>query len=126
MTLAFMIVVMFLSGSPEGRAEGVRLATDAPEPLSPAESLQRFRLAPGFRVELAAAEPLLADPVAMAFDAQGRIFVCEIHGYNLEGYLDVLELNKTGVLDTAVRRVPASATAIEEAAKNQYGTVKLL
>ena len=60
---------------------------------------------------MVASEPLLADPVAMAFDARGRIFVCEIHGYNLEGYYDILELNKTGVLDTKVRRVDASPEA---------------
>lgn len=107
-------------------AEGIPRATDAPKPLKPEESLKRFQLEPGFRIELVASEPYVADPVAMAFDARGRIFVCEIHGYNLEGYLDVLELNKTGELDKAVRRIPANPKAREEAAKNQYGTVKLL
>ena len=102
------------------------LATDAPRPLPPQESLRRFQLPTGFHVELVASEPLVADPVAMAFDAQGRIFVCEIHGYNLEGYLDALQQNKTGVLDKAVRRIPANADAQREAAEQQYGTVKLL
>src|SRR5262249_27763872 len=37
-------------------------------PKSPAESLEAFRVHPGFRVELAAAEPLLASPVALDFD----------------------------------------------------------
>ena len=104
----------------------IQLATDAPKPLSPQESAKRFQLPEGFEIELVAAEPLLADPVAMAFDARGRIFVCEIHGYNLEGYLDVLELNKTGVLDKAVRRIPAPPEALKKAAEEQYGTVKLL
>lgn len=110
-----------------GRSVGqIPLATDAPQPLPAEESVKRFQLPKGFRVELVAAEPLLADPVAMDFDARGRIFVCEIHGYNLEGYLDVLELNKTGVLDKAVRRIPATPEAAKMAAENQYGTVKLL
>lgn len=109
-----------------GLVAQVELATDAPKPLSPVESLAHFRLPEGFRIELVAAEPHIADPVAMAFDAKGRIFVCEIHGYNLEGYLDVLELNKTGQLDTAVRRIPANQQAIEMAEREQYGTVKLL
>ncbi len=104
----------------------IELATDAPKPLSPQESLEHFQLWPGFRIELAASEPHVADPVAVAFDAQGRMLVCEIHGYNLEGYLDVLELNKTGVLDKAVRRIPANDEAIKQAAKDQYGTLKLL
>ena len=111
--------------APGARAQ-IEPADDAPQPLPPEESLKHFQVPPGFRVELVAAEPHVADPVAMAFDARGRIFVCEIHGYNLEGYLDVVELNKTGVLDTAVRRIPANDRAIERAAKEQYGTVKLL
>ncbi len=107
-------------------AAQIDLADDAPKPLLPEESLRQFQVWPGFRIELVASEPHVADPVAMAFDARGRIFVCEIHGYNLEGYLDVLELNKSGVLDTAVRRIPASEEAQKQAAKDQYGTVKLL
>ncbi len=109
-----------------GAAAEIQLATDAPGPLAPEESQKRFQLAPGFRIELVAAEPHVADPVAMDFDARGQIFVCEIHGYNLEGYLVVQELNKTGVLDTAVRRIPANPDAIKRAEQEQYGTVKLL
>ena len=104
----------------------IQLAIDAPKPLPPEESAKHFRLPAGFHIELVAAEPHVADPVAMAFDAKGRIFVCEIHGYNLEGYLDVLELNKTGELDKAVRRIPANQEAIKNAEQEQYGTVKLL
>lgn len=107
-------------------AAEIPLATDAPGPLTPEESRKQFQLPPGFRIELVAAEPHVADPVAMAFDARGRIYVCEIHGYNLEGYLDVQELNKTGVLDTAVRRIPANPDAVRQAEQEQYGTVKLL
>ncbi|MFH1265674.1 MAG: PVC-type heme-binding CxxCH protein, partial [Planctomycetota bacterium] len=38
----------------------------------------------------------------------------------------IIELNKTGVLDTKVRRIDANEEAIQRAAKDQYGTVKLL
>ena len=51
-------------------------ATDAGNALS------TFRLKSGFRLELAAAEPLVADPVAMAFDESGRLFVIEMIGYS--------------------------------------------
>ncbi|NLF68050.1 MAG: c-type cytochrome [Candidatus Anammoximicrobium sp.] len=121
-------VLTNLSSYSAGRvaAAEIQLASDAPGPLAPDESRKRFQLAPGFRIELVAAEPHVADPVAMDFDARGRIFVCELHGYNLEGYLDVQELNKTGVLDTAVRRIPANPEAIKRAEEEQYGTVKLL
>jgi len=104
----------------------IPLATDRPMPHSPEESASLMRLPPGLKVEVVASEPLLADPVDMAFDERGRIFVCEIHGYNLEGYYDIVELNKTGVLDTEVRRIDASPEAQKRAAKGQYGTVKLL
>lgn len=46
------------------------------------DALSAFRVAPGFRVELVAAEPLLRDPVALAFDENGRLFVVEYPEYN--------------------------------------------
>ena len=107
-------------------AAEIELATDAPQALSPEKSQKLFRLPPGFHIELVAAEPHVADPVAMAFDARGRILVCEIHGYNLEGYYDIAELNKTGALDKAVRRIPARPEAIKRAEEGQFGTVKIL
>lgn len=121
-----VVVVYLVFSTTVLQAGEIELATDAPRALTPEKSVERFQIAPGFRMELVAAEPHLADPVAIAFDARGRIFVCEIHGYNLEGYLDILELNKTGTLDRAVRRIPATEEALKEAEKEQYGTVKLL
>ncbi len=107
-------------------AAEIELAADAPLALPPEQSRRLFQVPEGFRVELVASEPHVADPVAMAFDARGRILVCEIHGYNLEGYYDVLQLNETGQLDTQVRRISAGSEATERAEKGQYGTVKLL
>ena len=53
-------------------------------PYSPREALKTFRLPEGFRIELVAAEPEVVDPVAMAFDAQGRLFVVEMRDYPME------------------------------------------
>ena len=39
----------------------------------------------------------------------------KLHGYNLAGQLDSEELNKTGMLDTKVRRVQAGEKFKEEA-----------
>lgn len=50
-------------------------------PRSPEESLKTFHLAPGFRLELAAAEPQICSPVDAAFDAYGRLFVAEMIPY---------------------------------------------
>ncbi len=49
--------------------------------LSAEEELTTFRIAPGFRVELVAADPLVHDPVAMAFGPDGRLWVVEMSGY---------------------------------------------
>ena len=43
-----------------------------------------FQLEPGFSMELFASEPLLADPVDMEIDEQGRLFVVEMPGYPLD------------------------------------------
>ena len=50
-------------------------------PLPAKEALSTFEVADGFRVELFAAEPLVKDPVDMAVDAAGRIYVVELHSY---------------------------------------------
>ena len=50
-------------------------------PLSPEEQLKTFKLAPGYRAELVAAEPMVADPVFFEFDSDGRIWVLEYRGY---------------------------------------------
>jgi putative membrane-bound dehydrogenase-like protein len=108
------------------KAGGIEQAVDAPKALAAAESLKRFRLPDGFHIELVAAEPAVVEPTGICFDARGRIYACELHGYNLDGYYDVLELNKTGKLDTSVRRIPAGRAAVQKAARATFGTVKLL
>jgi putative membrane-bound dehydrogenase-like protein len=54
-------------------------------PLSPREELATFAAPKGFRVELVACEPDVVDPVAMAFDEDGRLFVAEMRGYPNRG-----------------------------------------
>jgi len=51
--------------------------------LSPEESMRRIHLSSGFRIELAAAEPLTIDPVAIDWDAAGRMWVVEMADYPL-------------------------------------------
>src|SRR4051794_4799410 len=55
------------------------------EPLTPEKERATFRVPEGFRVELVASEPQVVDPVAMAFDERGRIFVAEMPGYPNDG-----------------------------------------
>src|SRR5262245_6289961 len=50
-------------------------------PLEPAKAIDSFRVREGFRMELVAAEPLVIDPVAAAFDENGRLYVVEMSDY---------------------------------------------
>ncbi|NBV33560.1 MAG: hypothetical protein EBR81_07185 [Proteobacteria bacterium] len=50
-------------------------------PLSPQAAREAFVVAPGLRVDLVAAEPLVTSPCAFAFDQRGRLFVAENRGY---------------------------------------------
>src|SRR5688572_25812925 len=52
-------------------AQGVRTT----EPLAPAEQAKTFKLPPGFTVTLVAADPDIAKPMNLAFDAKGRLWV---------------------------------------------------
>ena len=52
------------------------------KPLGPAESLKHIVVPRGFQVELFAAEPDLGGkPIAMAWDARGRLWVAETYDY---------------------------------------------
>ena len=69
--------------------------------LSVEEALEAFALAPGLRIECAASEPLVEDPVCIAFDGDARMWVVEMRGYMPDvdgngeeepnGYIAVLE-----------------------------------
>ena len=116
-------VLQAISSTLHGQIEP---AADAPQPLSPEESQKHFRLPDDLRIELVASEPLIADPSAMLVDHRGRMFVCELHGYNLEGHLDIVELNRSGKLDREVRRVRVEGDLLERAKEGRTGTVKRL
>ena len=56
-------------------AEKTKAATtDADDP---AKALKKFFVAPGLKVDLFAAEPMIQNPVSLSFDEQGRVFVVE-------------------------------------------------
>ena len=49
--------------------------------LSPEEELKTFKLAPGYRIELVAADPYVQKPIFFEFDPDGRMWVVEYQGY---------------------------------------------
>ncbi|MFT4690634.1 MAG: mono/diheme cytochrome c family protein [Limisphaerales bacterium] len=69
--------------------------------LSPREAIDSFRLPPGFRIETVAAEPLVEDPVTIAWDAAGRLWVVEMQGYmrTPEGADENEPISKVAVLE---------------------------
>lgn len=50
-------------------------------PKEPAEALTTFVVRDGFEMQLLAAEPLVASPVAMEYDENGRAYVAEMRDY---------------------------------------------
>jgi putative membrane-bound dehydrogenase-like protein len=76
-----------LAGAVAWSALAGGIAADVPDgapprgPLSPKEERATFHVPPGFRVDLVACEPNVVDPVAMAFDEDGRLYVAEMRGY---------------------------------------------
>jgi len=54
-------------------------------PKEPKDALKTFKLAPGFKIELAASEPAIRSPVAIDFDEDGRMYVAEFPEYNQHG-----------------------------------------
>ncbi|MDO7172993.1 cytochrome C [Mariniflexile sp. AS56] len=61
------------------KPEIVREATSAF--LSPEESMNTFYLPEGYKVELVASEPMVDEPVAIAWDGNGRMYVAEMNTY---------------------------------------------
>ena len=63
----------------------VAFAADSPGPRGPREELATFVLAdPALTIELVAAEPEVASPVAIAWDEEGRMYVAEMLDYPTE------------------------------------------
>lgn len=50
-------------------------------PLTPEQSMETMKLPAGFHLELVASEPEIQDPVAIVWDANGRLYVAEMRSY---------------------------------------------
>ena len=85
------------------------------QPVSdPVKVIDQFRLPPGFKAELFAAEPLLQNPVAFTIDNVGNFYVAETHRHSqvgpafryYEGVLDIRSHLDWLDDDLALRSVP--------------------
>ncbi|MCA9066004.1 MAG: HEAT repeat domain-containing protein, partial [Planctomycetaceae bacterium] len=81
----FILLLMassFPAGYAQQQAENpFALGVRNTEPVSPEEQAKMFHLPPGFRIDLVAAEPQIAKPMNLAFDAQGRLWVSSSQEY---------------------------------------------
>ncbi|MEN9635872.1 MAG: hypothetical protein RL077_4276 [Verrucomicrobiota bacterium] len=58
------------------------------EPLPPREAAARLHAPPGFKITLAAAEPEVQQPIAIAYDDRGRLWVAESYSYAGSNFTD--------------------------------------
>lgn len=97
-TNCFAFLAVFLCSSPATAQRGDRKGhvmeevwKDLDVPPSPVfepeEVLKTFQIAKGFKLELAASEPLVVDPVQILWDPDGRMWAVEMRGYmpNVDG-----------------------------------------
>ena len=98
---ALFLLVLLARGNaqqpPPVNAAAPRPADVSP-PLSVDAAMKTFTLAPGYRVELVASEPLVIDPVAIDWDPDGRMWVVEMPGY-------MRDIQASGELDPVGRVV---------------------
>ncbi len=71
---AFLLLLLPAFAFAQGKAPRNPNIADT-DPLPPEEQLKRFRLPPGFTVQLVAAEPKIKKPINIAFDMLGRLWV---------------------------------------------------
>ncbi len=79
----------------------VRKTPEKAPVLSAEEEMKTLALPPGYRVELVAQDPLVVDPIAIDFDADGRMWVLEMPGFmSAEGAANSREpINDVAVLE---------------------------
>ena len=74
---------------------------------------RRFQMPPGFKLEVVATEPMLANPVAISIDEQGRIFAVETHRFNT-GVVDITKHTNWIEADLSLRTVEDRAKFLLE------------
>lgn len=76
-TVVFLGAALFGEEPPVNTDEVRRVPPTAPE-----KAAATCMVRPGFQLELMVAEPLVVDPVAMAFDEDGKLYVVEMIDYS--------------------------------------------
>ncbi|MFD2200093.1 DUF7133 domain-containing protein [Shivajiella indica] len=95
--LLLMLSALIFSCAKEKSIDG-----NAPSPpKSPKESLKTFQIEKGFEVQLVATEPLVQDPIFIAFDEDGRLWVVEMRSFmpDIEGEGESQPLGRISILE---------------------------
>ncbi len=103
-TSLFAIAIFFIISCSQKQSrilpkEFIRVVIDTNPPvtpLSPQESIDRIQLPPGFHVELVASEPMVQEPVAIAWNGNGKMYVAEMNTY-------MIDANATGEFEHTSR-----------------------
>ena len=66
--------------------------------LSPEESLKTFNLPPGYHLEIVASEPMIKEPVAIAWDGNAKMYVAEMLTYMLDADATGEQFNKSRIM----------------------------
>jgi putative membrane-bound dehydrogenase-like protein len=82
MLVRVSLVLVFASAAFAAEPEVTPADLPRVPPTAPEKALSTFKIKPGFKLELAACEPEVVDPVALSFDENGRMFVVEMRDYS--------------------------------------------
>lgn len=77
------VILMIAAGTRSAQTPAADETPSLPrsQPIASSETVRTFALKDGFSMQLVAAEPLVTDPVAGAFDEDGRLYVVEMNDY---------------------------------------------
>jgi mono/diheme cytochrome c family protein/glucose/arabinose dehydrogenase len=93
----FILVLLSCTGKVEQKKED-----EGPSPAeTPVAELASFQLEPGLAIQLVAAEPMVQDPVVIAFDEDGRLWVVEMRGFmpDIDGNGENKRVGRVSVLE---------------------------
>ncbi|MBI1310172.1 c-type cytochrome [bacterium] len=108
LSLATVVVLAVVVASNQAAAEDSKPAQDPnvfrttirpTDPLSAEDELRTFSVPDGFEVQLVAAEPQIAKPMNLAFDARGRIWVTDSVEYPIPAPADRASRDSIKVLE---------------------------
>ena len=77
------------NAAPSPFPEPVNNEADDQLPMAAAEAAATVKMPPGFKVSVFASEPDIMNPIAMSWDAHGRLWVAENFTYARDGFYDM-------------------------------------